>query len=181
MAPPRKRITKLGQHLRAARASLSLDQKAFASLVHVSDRTLSRWENGARPTAAEAKRVLDACENLEPDLYNELAVALGFELEDDPPPQASAVTAAAHAPVAVSPSPIDSASRSPAELRASLDAIIYAAAEERDVLPRHLRAFGVELLQGAERLGLSAKEAAHLVAVPARAKTKKEGEAGSGE
>jgi hypothetical protein len=38
--------------------------------------------------------------------------------------------------------------------------VVYAASEERDVLSRHLRAFGVELLLAVERTGLSAKEAA---------------------
>jgi hypothetical protein len=50
----------------------------------------------------------------------------------------------------------------------------------RDVLPRHLRAFGVELLHGVARLGLGAKEAAELVAVRERAKVKTESNDGGG-
>jgi len=42
--------------------------------------------------------------------------------------------------------------------------VIYGVAEERDVLPRHLRAFAAELLLAVARAGLSPKDAAALVA-----------------
>jgi len=160
MAPERKRTTRLGAALRAARDALSLNQKAFGAMLSVSARTLSRWENGRQPTSDEAERILDRCEAVPDNVFLALADALGVE---------SPVVAAA-APVVATPV---APPRSPeVELRAALDAIVYAASEERDVLPRHLRAFGVELLQGAARLGLSVSEAARLVAVRERTKVK---------
>jgi transcriptional regulator with XRE-family HTH domain len=162
MAPRRKRITATGQHLRALRSAMGLDQKDLAALVFVSERTVSRWENGFMPTEAQGERILNVAQHRAPVLHDLLAEALGYELTDK------------RTPVAVA-----SPQRTSAELRASLDAIVYAASEERDLLPRHLRAFGVELLQGVARLGLSAKEAAELVAVRERTKVKSESTSGS--
>jgi transcriptional regulator with XRE-family HTH domain len=192
MAPRRKRITKLGQHLRATREALSVDQKTFAAMNCVSERTLQRWENGYPPTAEQADRLLAACDQAPAELYNSLAVVLGIELlppeEPLPPPVVVAPAAATPPPEepAVVPATVHAAQLatptvaplappvpprpSMADLRAALDAIVYAAAEERDVLPRHLRAFAVELLLGAERLGLTTSEAAHLVAARERTK-----------
>ncbi len=162
MAPERKRITPLGSALRAARDALSLNQKTFGAMLLVSARTLSRWENGRQPTSAEAERILDRCDNVPDGVFESLADALGIELPAEPVP--------------VLPAP----PRVPeVDLRAALDAIVYGASEERDVLPRHLRAFGVELLQGAARLGLSVSEAAQLIAVRDRAKVKAADETGA--
>jgi transcriptional regulator with XRE-family HTH domain len=163
MAPPRKRITNLGDALRAAREAVHFGQVDLARRVSVSSRLVSRWENGARPTPAQAERIFAALENAPGELLLALADALGIEIAtEEATPAAAPLPAAPLAPPAPPPAPRPSA----AEHRASFDAIIYAAAERRDVLPRHLRAFGVELLQGADRLGLSAKEAALLVALP---------------
>ena len=191
MAPRRKRITKLGEHLRAAREALSVDQKTFAAMNLVSERTLQRWENGSPPTEEQAARLLEACDAAPAELFNALAAILGIELlEEDPvpppvvvptvpppPPRAGPPLVPETAPAAhaAAPAVVEAPAPPPprpsrADLRAALDAIVYAAAEERDVLPRHLRAFGVELLLGAERLGLTTSEAAHLVAARERTK-----------
>ena len=192
MPPRRKRITKLGEHLRAARQALAVDQKTFAAMNLVSERTLSRWENGVlSPTPDQRGRLLEACEQVPPELYRAVARVLGIELvEEEPvppplvaeplpepppppplpvePPPAAVIESAALAPVeAIPPAP---PRPTVAELRAALDAVVYAAAEERDVFPRHLRAFGVELLEAVERLGLSGSEAARLVAARERTK-----------
>jgi hypothetical protein len=99
-----------------------------------------------------------------------LADALGVELEEVVPPAAAPPPAvlAPPPPAAVVLPPAPSARPPVAQLRASFDAIILVAAEERDVLPRHLRAFAVELFRGAARLGVSLEEAAELVAVAER-------------
>ena len=49
------------------------------------------------------------------------------------------------------------------------------------MIPRHLRAFAVELFEGAERLGISGSEAARLVASRERTKVKPREEEGAGE
>jgi transcriptional regulator with XRE-family HTH domain len=159
----------MGQHLRAARSALGFGQKDLGSFVFVSDRTVSRWENGKMPTERQVERILQFLAANSPAHHDALATALGYELEDPQPPPAPAVAA-----------PTAATKPTVLELRASLDAIVYAASEERDMLPRHLRAFGVELLQGIARLGLSAKEAAELVAVRERAKVRSESDDGNG-
>ncbi len=65
------------------------------------------------------------------------------------------------------PEPPASAPPSVADRRAFFDAVLLAFAEERDVLPRHLRAFAVQLFRGGARLGVSMDEAARLVSDPA--------------
>jgi transcriptional regulator with XRE-family HTH domain len=170
MPPPRRHISDLGEALRAARQVLHLDQVGLAQRVPTSSRQVSRWENGLRPDPVHAARILDVFASIPAPLYAALADALGVELPDaeeappPPPPPQAPQPVLAPAPI-VPPPP---ARPSTAELRASFDAIIFAVAEQRDVLPRHLRAFAVELFQGADRLGVSAKEAALLVAVPER-------------
>jgi transcriptional regulator with XRE-family HTH domain len=175
VAPPRRRITQLGECLRAAREALRLDQAGLAQRVFVSVRQVSRWENGQRPNAKESQRIFDLL-SLAPGIdVPTLADVLGIELpEDEEPiapvaPQVEAQPAPpppVPAPVApqLPPSPPAETRPPSTALRASLDAIILAAAEHRDLLPRHLRAFAVEMFQGADRLGLSAREAAALVA-----------------
>jgi transcriptional regulator with XRE-family HTH domain len=153
MAPPRKRTTRVGELLRAGREALSLTQDALASRVFVSTRQVSRWENGASPSEDERIRLFNALATGPDAVVAALADALDIDIEIkgeavQPPPSP------ARSPTA----------RTSAELRASLDAIILAVAEERNLLPRHLRAFAVAILQGVDRLGLSAREAAVLVA-----------------
>jgi hypothetical protein len=132
---------------------------------------VSRWENGEAPTEEQGARILALLRGRAPAQHVALGAALGYEMVD-PAPVAAAPAATVVVPP---PSPPE---RTVVELRASLDAIVYAASEERDMLPRHLRAFGVELLQGVARLGLSAKEAAELVAVRERTKAKSESKPG---
>ncbi|MGO8993386.1 MAG: helix-turn-helix domain-containing protein [Polyangiaceae bacterium] len=166
MAPPRKRITKVGEALRAAREAVHLDQAGLGARVLVSARQVSRWENGDPPTPAAARRILDVLTPTPAPLREALAGAFGIELpaREPPPP-----------PVVAPPAP-----RPVADLRASFDAIIYAAAEEHDLLPRRLRTFAVDLLRGVDRLGLSAKEAAVLVAAPERGNIVSGNENGAG-
>jgi transcriptional regulator with XRE-family HTH domain len=164
MAPRRKRNTVVGQCLRAAREALHLGQRDLAAHVFVSARTVSRWENGEAPNEEQGARILALLRGRAPAQHDALGAALGYEMVEPAPVAPAPLPPAAPA---VAPAPPE---RTELELRASLDAIVYAASEERDVLPRHLRAFGVELLQGVARLGLSAKDAAELVAVRERTK-----------
>jgi DNA-binding XRE family transcriptional regulator len=191
MAPRRKLNTPLGFALRSLRGALNTDQAGLASLLYVSARTVARWENGGRPSPEQAKQLLDVAERAAPDAHDVIARLFGFEIEDREPvavaPSASPATppvpapgrpsSVAEPPASVAaplapPPPAAPARATRHELRAALDAVVYAASEERDLLPRHLRAFGVELLQAIDRLGLSAKEAAELLAVRDRTKTK---------
>jgi hypothetical protein len=146
-------------------------------------RQVSRWENGQRPNPEEAERVFHVLSVAPAPVVAALAQALGFEVPEveeplaevaqvvalpvGPPPPAPAPEPPAPLPVPAAPeepmAPED-ARPTPAELRASFDAVLLAAAEERDVLPRHLRAFAVRMFEAAARLGVSAEEAAALVA-----------------
>jgi transcriptional regulator with XRE-family HTH domain len=164
MAPPRKVITSLGQCLRAAREAVGLDQVGLGKRVFISARQVSRWENGrGRPDARSAALLLDVLSAAPAPVLEALAEVLGVELpeEDDSVTQ---VVLPAPLPQAPPPPPRPTAT----DLRAALDAVIFGAAESRDVLPRHLRAFAVELLERVDRLGMSAKEAALVVAAQER-------------
>jgi transcriptional regulator with XRE-family HTH domain len=151
MAPPRKRMTPLGDLLRQGREALSLTQDELARRVFVSRRQISRWENGVYPTDDAHLKLFNALSAGPEALVDALGDALDLVLVEP---------AVAPAP----PSPPPPPAPASAELRASLDAIILSVAEERDLLPRHLREFAVAILEGVDRLGLSAREAALLVA-----------------
>jgi transcriptional regulator with XRE-family HTH domain len=155
MAPPRRHISRLGEALRIARESIGIGQADLARRVPTSARQVSRWENGLQPTPALAARILAVFEPAPPEVYAMLGRELGIPLEEP-----EAAPAVAPEPAAQAPQP-----PTPAQLRAAFDAIILSFSEERDVLPRHLRAFAVELLRGAARLGVGTDEAAGLVAV----------------
>jgi hypothetical protein len=123
------------------------------------------------PTEEQGAQLMAFLRPRAPVHHDRLGAALGYEMVQPEPVAPAPLPPAAPA---VAPPPV----RTELELRASLDAVVYAASEERDLLPRHLRAFGVELLQSVDRLGLSAKEAAELVAVRERTKAKSESGAG---
>jgi transcriptional regulator with XRE-family HTH domain len=168
-----KRITPLGEVLRAARRAFYWNQEALGKRVYVSSRTVSRWENGvADIDEGAAARLFDAFRNAPKPIVEALAYHLGMELEEEEVEPAPAPPPAQPA-APVGPRAVAEMARAPArpaadEARATLDAIVYAVAEERDLVPRHLRAFAVELLRGVDKLGLDAKEAAVLVAAPER-------------
>jgi transcriptional regulator with XRE-family HTH domain len=146
---------RLGELLRLARHAIGSDQEAFAQRVGVSSRTVSRWETASQALTAEQRpTVVSAVAAAPREIVDELAALLGVAS-----PYARA------APVA----PATRALPTVAELRALFDAVVFAASEERDVLPRHLRAFGVELLLAVDRAGVSARDAAALVAGRERA------------
>jgi DNA-binding transcriptional regulator YiaG len=148
--------TRVGDLMRLARQAIACDQEAFADQTNVSSRTVSRWETGALwPTPDQRALIVRALAAAPRAVVDELARLLGVA---SPYPAPEPVVASA--PPA--PRPAE------AEVRASLDAVVLAAAEERDVLPRHLRAFGVELLLAVDRAGIGAKEAASLVAARQR-------------
>jgi transcriptional regulator with XRE-family HTH domain len=154
----RKRISRLGELLRAARRALDLEQSVLAGYVSVSARTLSRWENGAlSPTPQQRVRLVDALQDAPPDVLASLADLLGVELEEADEPQAVAPPVIAPAPAVPPPSFVD--------LRAALDGVVLAAADEHDVVPRKLRAFAVALLERIQALGVAPGEAAkHITA-----------------
>jgi transcriptional regulator with XRE-family HTH domain len=161
MAPRPKRISRLGEALRAAREALAFDQPDLAGRVFTSTRQLSRWENGTMPPPRKAQLLLDVLSAAPAAHVAALADALGIELPEvtaEPPPATAPLPPPPAAPVP----------RPASELRAAFDAIVYAAAEEHDLLPRRLRAFAVDLLRGVDRLGVSAKDAAVLVAMAER-------------
>ena len=169
MAPPRKRITPLGEALRAARVSLGLDQRGLAVLVDVSARQVSRWENGQAPNAATVHRILSVLSPAPPPLLQAVTRALGVHTDGDAEGDAPTIAL----PATSQTLPASSFAESPPrpDLRAAFDAIILANAEQRDILPRHLRAFALELLRGVDRHGVSAGEVAAAIAVdvpPAR-------------
>ncbi len=155
---------RLGELLRLARHAVGSDQATFGERVGVSSRTVSRWETASQAlTADQRPRVVQALSAAPRDIVEELARLLGVA---SPYPSATAVVAPPRtAPTAT-------------ELRAVLDAVVFAASEERDVLPRHLRAFGVELLLAIDRAGVSAKEAAALVAARDRGTVHRPSKAG---
>jgi transcriptional regulator with XRE-family HTH domain len=153
----RQYTTPLGELLRAARTALSLRQLDLAARVYTSARNVGRWETGeAWPREEDRRRIVDALSAAPRPVVEGLAEQLGVA-----------------PPAAATP---DTPPRTDAELRAIFDAVVYGAAEERDVLPRHLRAFGVELLLAVAESGLSAKEAAALVAARDREKKPQDGE-----
>ena len=159
----RTRVTRLGELLRAARGALVLNQAGLAKPLYVSKRTLARWENGeATPTTAQGARLAHllaaagAPENLVLAIAEELGVpAPAVEEEEETvvnPPAAAGPTLAEPRP-----------SPSPAQWDAEHQAMLDAVADERDVLPRHLRAFGAQLLLAVDRAGLSPRDAAALI------------------
>jgi transcriptional regulator with XRE-family HTH domain len=172
MGTQRKRITPIGEVLREARQAVGFDQLALAGRMSVSQRTVSRWENGGqRPSAEQSEGLVEALMGAPDDVVERLARMLGVELEDDendvapaalppaPAPPVAVVVAAPPPPPAPLPAPAPPRP-SATELRSSLDAVVLAGAEEHDVLPRKLRAFGVALLQRIAELGLDPNEAA---------------------
>ncbi|MBI4613506.1 MAG: helix-turn-helix domain-containing protein [Planctomycetes bacterium] len=160
----------LASLLRRARRQLSLEQRQLAGRVDFSTRTVSRWETGrAVPPLAVRPRLLQVLSGASPELVGLIARALGL-----PPPAGTVpsqpkatpeVTPAATVPsqpapaatVPSQPPPIAKAdeARPPAEppapdpevLRAALEDLLHAGAEELDVSPRRLRAVLLDLLR----------------------------------
>jgi transcriptional regulator with XRE-family HTH domain len=177
MAPRRKRITPVGEQLRAVREQLGCTQRDFGALMYVSERTVSRWENGQPPTEKEEKRLLDVCLRHSAALHDQVAVALGYELEENAPPAAPAPAPVAPEPVApravlapVAPPPsleeaVATRASDPA-LRAAFDAVVYGACEEHDVSPRALRSFGAALVRALKTHGVAHEDAIALLASP---------------
>jgi transcriptional regulator with XRE-family HTH domain len=159
MAPPRRYVSRLGEALRIARDAIGIGQLDLARRIPTSARQVSRWENGLQPTPPDAARILAVFEQAPDEVYAMLARELGIELAE--PEVAPGV---APAPIVADPAGGAAQRSTPVQLRASFDAIILSFSEDRDVLPRHLRAFAVELLRGAARLGVSTEDAATLLA-----------------
>ncbi len=137
MAPPRRFESELGRALRAARLALSASNWADlrATRVPVSTRQVSRWENGFPPNEADALRLSTVLAAVPAPIRATLLDALGLEVLAAP-----SVALVPPPPAGVAPPPPPSPRPTAAQLRAQLDAVIYATAESRDVLPRHLRA-----------------------------------------
>jgi hypothetical protein len=134
---PTGRRSRIAELIRAGRITLGLDQAAFGQLAFVSTRTVCRWEiDEGPPTPHQAGNILRALSGASPSIVSELAQIFGL-----------------------APAPL-----SPDVARVALDAVVHAAAEERDLLPRHLRAFGEALLTEVSRLGIDPRAAAALVA-----------------
>jgi transcriptional regulator with XRE-family HTH domain len=110
-------------------------QHELAERFHVSQRQISRWENGELwPSRDTAARMLEVFASVPPEVYARVAEGLGLRK-----------------------------GRQGMEPRAAFDALVLEFAEARDLLPRHLREFAVELLLAADRMGLSPAQAAGFV------------------
>ncbi|HEY2510888.1 MAG TPA: helix-turn-helix transcriptional regulator [Polyangiaceae bacterium] len=160
MAPRRKRITPLGEHLRRAREALGYDQAELAARTYVSARTVSRWENGQRPDEQQTQQIASALRGTPGAHYRAVLEALGLPPEEDEEEEQAEVIASANGVPPAAPQP---AAPTAADYRAALDALLLAESETRDVLPRHLRGFAVALLHAVARLGLGAGAAAELI------------------
>lgn len=136
----------VGEAMRRARQSVGLDQPAFAKRIHVSTRTVSRWETGRQwPTQELGEFVLAALEGAPPNLLDDLASAFGL-LDESPLVPAEPANEVPVPRVDVK------------LLRAALDPLLYAGAEALDVGARGLRQLFVEIVREAARLGADVGE-----------------------
>jgi transcriptional regulator with XRE-family HTH domain len=165
-APP------LAMLLRRARLALGLNQRRLLKHLQVSDRTLTRWEAGeARPTKEWRERVAFVYGNVDGETWRAIVAELELPLEEmlvkvpqqraklPPPPEPKPpATAEREAPAPT-----------PKEVRARMDDVVRAAAEELDVTARRLRAMLGNVLADLDAMGLTMREArAHVLQRGAR-------------
>jgi transcriptional regulator with XRE-family HTH domain len=155
---------------RRARQQLGLEQRALAKYLDVTPRTLSRWEAGAaRPVRDLREHVATVLENVEGETWRAIVEAMGLPLDamlaknaiqraklppPPPPPEEPPTIETAPPPIANTPPPPSAAS-----LRAALDDLVRATAEDLDITARRLRAALGNVLADITALGLSPAEA----------------------
>src|ERR1700722_19479702 len=107
------------------RTTLGLDQTEFGTLVHVSARTVSRWETGQRvPPVAQQRTLVAALARRELEAARRFGERVGVRVER-----------------------VTGAGRSPEQDRATVEATLLAAAEELDLSPKPLRRVLVSVLK----------------------------------
>lgn len=154
-----------------ARKALRLGQAELARRARVSARTVSRWENNDHlPPASRRAHLLATLGGAPAHLVDALANALGVA------PPATGAAEGAFSPVAqrdltaAAGGPAGFASASPlahsdaTALRAALDRVLYAGADDLDVSPRRLRAVVVDVLGELDRLAVTPKQAREALA-----------------
>ncbi len=143
----------LKRMLQYARRVLGMEQGELAHAMGVSRRTVIRWQKGqTAPVEAQVRQLADMVREEDEDLADELlASAL---LEPPPRPRESAARSVA-APAAAAPAPAgppEPQGPAPPHL---IDAIVCAAADAADMIPRVMRPpLRAAFLRAAE-LGLS--------------------------
>ena len=168
-APP------LAMLLRRARLQVGLNQRSLLKHLEVSERTLTRWEAGeTRPTKEWRERVAFVYGNVDGETWRGIVAELKLPLEEmltkvpqqraklAPPPEPELTpTTPKTEPEPPPPAP---PAPTPKEIRARVDDLVRAAAEDLDVTARRLRAALGNVLADLDAMGLSPKEArAHIL------------------
>jgi transcriptional regulator with XRE-family HTH domain len=152
--------------LRRARTQLGLEQRALAKHFQITPRTLSRWEaGGARPVRDCRELVAKVLENIDGETWRAIVTELGLPLDQmlaknaiqraklPPPPPPPEPPPPEPEPPPAPPAPTS------AQIRAALDDLVRATAEDLDVTARRLRAALGNVLADLAALGLSPAEA----------------------
>lgn len=155
--------------LRRAREQLGLEQRALAKHLRIAPRTLSRWEAGtAKPVRDSRELVATVCENIDGETWRALVAELGLSVDAmlgknavqraklPPPPPPPEPSALEPVPPELPPPPPPPTA---AQVRAALDDLVRATAEDLDVTARRLRAALGNVLADLAVLGLSPAEA----------------------
>jgi transcriptional regulator with XRE-family HTH domain len=176
----RPNATPLAMLLRRARLSLGLNQRTILKHLKVSDRTLTRWEAGEmRPTKELRERVSIIYGNVDGETWRAIVAELKLPLDamlekvpqqraklpQPPAPEPPPIVESPPAPPAETTPPTPTTK----EIRARMDDIVRAAAEELDVTARRLRAALGNVLADIDAMSISPSEArAHVLQRGAR-------------
>jgi DNA-binding XRE family transcriptional regulator len=146
--PPRP----LRRVLRYVRQALMMSQVELGEAIGLSRRTIIRWERGqSSPVPFQAQQLVDLVRPEEPDLADELLAAMGME------------PAVAGAPSV--DGPVTSLGKTPGG-RHIIDAVVYAAADAIDGVPRDVRRAVTAAFVRAREMGLSVEEVAQALLAP---------------
>jgi transcriptional regulator with XRE-family HTH domain len=136
-----------------ARRALGMDQGDLAEAMRVSRRTIIRWQHGqTAPVEAQVRELAALVHEEDADLADELlasAMLAPTPAPEDTRAESLAVSHPASATPAKPPSPHG---RAPAHL---VDAIVYAAADAADMVPRAMRSALRAAFSRAVQLGVS--------------------------
>jgi DNA-binding XRE family transcriptional regulator len=143
-SPPKKRTPKPGSFaavLEEMRDTARFTQAELGSYLHVSPKTLARWENGqGMPSDLEKHGVYRKLTILVPGYEAQLAPVFGFELSAEP------AVPAGHAVV-----------------KAALDGAVFEAAVALGAPPEKVRAAAIALLERVALVGVDPRAAAKLL------------------
>jgi DNA-binding XRE family transcriptional regulator len=139
--------TNLRDVFRQVRKELGLDQATFAEKLEVSDRTVSRWENGeGAPSRAQCQQVIALFDDeVTPETRRAFEEAAGLRAPAAAPEPPAPAAAPAH------------------DLHDEVDASVRAYAEELDVSARRLRLVLGLFLGDLERMAIDLPRARELV------------------